>query len=670
MTDRAASLAGLAPAVDTQSVAIEAVSPEIDAGRFAIKRTIGERVVVEADVFSYGHDQIACDLVWWPAGGEPRSLPMEPVGNDRWRGEFVVAQIGEHRYTIIAWRDHFTTWADDLAKRLAAGQDVGIDLEIGARLVEAAAGRAAGADAGTLAGFAAALRASRPDSAGPAHSPLLAALMRRWTDHAESSRYAHDLPLWVDRERARFSAWYELFPRSYSSTPGAHGTFADVERHLDYVAELGFDVVYLPPIHPIGLTHRKGRNNSTTAAGDDPGSPWAIGNEAGGHTAVHPELGTLEQFRRLVATARRRGLEIALDIAFQCSPDHPYVKQHPEWFRGRPDGSVQYAENPPKKYEDIYPFEFEIAPDDRLALWRELLDVVRFWAEQGVSIFRVDNPHTKPFHFWEWLIAVMRKDYPETIFLSEAFTRPKVMYHLAKLGFTQSYTYFAWRTARWELAEYLTELTQTGVREYFRPNFWPNTPDILTEQLQHGGRSMFAIRLILAATLSANYGIYGPAFELGEHVAIAPGKEEYFNSEKYEIKRWDLDRSDSLKPLIARVNAIRREQPALQYNDLRLHPTDNDQLLCFSKRDPAGSVVLVVVNLDAANIQAGWTQLALADLGVDPYQPFQVEDLLTGARYRWFGSRNYVELNPQILPAHIFRVHPFRQVESGFEMFG
>jgi starch synthase (maltosyl-transferring) len=644
---------------DAQSVVIEGVWPELDAGRFAIKRTVGEQVVVEADIFTYGHEQVGADLVWWHRDGRRHAAPMMPIGNDRWRAAFTVEQIGEYRYTILAWRDHFGTWASDLAKRLAAGQDVRVDLEIGARLVDAAAARATGRDAKLLLAAAKTLRAGRAAAIEKAASAQLAELMRRWRDPAESSRYGRDLPVWVDRERARFSAWYELFPRSYAATPGAHGSFADLERHLDYVAEMGFDVLYFPPIHPIGTTNRKGKNNSTVAAPDDPGSPWAIGSAAGGHKAIHPQLGTLKDFRRLLAAAKTRGLEIALDLAFQCSPDHPYVREHPEWFRWRPDGTVQYAENPPKKYEDIYPFEFELPAEDRWALWRELLSVVHFWCEQGVRIFRVDNPHTKPFRFWEWLIAEVRRRYPETIFLSEAFTRPKVMYHLAKLGFTQSYTYFAWRTSRWELVEYVSELTQGAVREFFRPNFWPNTPDILTDQLQHGGRPAFMARLILAATLSSNYGIYGPAFELGEHVAVAPGKEEYLHSEKYEIKRWDLDRPGSLKPLIAQLNAIRRQQPALQYNDVRFHESDNGQFLIYSKRDPTGSnVVLVVVTLDPVYTQAGWTRLAMPELGLAWDQPFTVHDLLTGARYRWQGPHNYVELNPHLLPAHLFHLEP------------
>jgi starch synthase (maltosyl-transferring) len=473
----------------------------------------------------------------------------------------------------------------------------------------------------------------------------------------------------VDREKARFSAWYELFPRSCATVPEQHGTFKDCEALLPYVAAMGFDVLYLPPIHPIGQTHRKGKNNTPVAAPDDPGSPWAIGSEAGGHKAIHPQLGTLEDFRRLIARAGQYGVEIAIDLALQCSPDHPYVHEHPEWFRWRPDGTVQYAENPPKKYEDIYPFAFETTHWPQL--WKELKSVVLFWIEQGVGIFRVDNPHTKPFRFWEWLIGEVKAAHPEVIFLAEAFTRPKIMYHLAKLGFTQSYTYFAWRHTQAELTQYFTELTQTPVREYLRPNLWPNTPDILTEYLQFGGRPAFMLRLVLAATLGASYGIYGPAFELCEHLPREAGSEEYLDSEKYALRHWNYEREDSLKDLMARVNRIRRENPALQSDwSLRLHPTDNTQLLCYSKQsDDGANVIIVVVNLDPYHTQAGWVELPLSTLGLEPHQPYQVHDLLGEARYLWHGPRNYVELNPQGVPAAILRVRRRVRTEREFEYY-
>jgi starch synthase (maltosyl-transferring) len=448
-----------------------------------------------------------------------------------------------------------------------------------------------------------------------------------------------------------------------------HGTFRNVQDWLPYVASMGFDVLYLPPVHPIGWAFRKGRNNSLEPSPSDPGSPWAIGGPEGGHKAIHPALGTLDDFRELVERARTFGMEVALDVAFQCSPDHPYVREHPEWFRQRPDGTIQYAENPPKKYQDIYPFEFECAGWQ--GLWDELKSVVLYWCDQGVRIFRVDNPHTKPFRFWEWLIAEVKREHPETIFLAEAFTRPKVMYHLAKLGFTQSYTYFAWRNTKWELTQYFTELTQTDVREYFRPNLWPNTPDILTEALQMGQRSTFMTRLVLAATLGASYGIYGPAFELGEHEAIEFGREEYLDSEKYEIKRRDLGREDSLHDFIARVNRIRRENPALQTDaTLRFVPVDNDQLIAYTKEAPGeDNLVLTIVNLDPHYTQAGWVELPLEALGLDPSQPFQVHDLLGAGRYLWNGPRNYVELSPHALPAHIMRFRRRVRTEEDFEYF-
>jgi starch synthase (maltosyl-transferring) len=460
----------------------------------------------------------------------------------------------------------------------------------------------------------------------------------------------------VDREKARFSTWYEMFPRSCAPEPGQHGTFNDCQRHLPYIAEMGFDILYFPPIHPIGHTNRKGKNNVTTANPDAPGTPWAIGSEEGGHKAVHPELGTLEDFRRLMSKAREYGIEIALDLAFQCSPDHPYVKEHPEWFRWRPDGTVQYAENPPKKYQDIYPLDFET--EHWQELWEELKSIAFFWIEQGVRIFRVDNPHTKPFTFWEWLITGVKSDYPDVIFLSEAFTRPRVMYRLAKLGFSQSYTYFTWRNVKWELAQYFNELTRTEVKEFFRPNLWPNTPDILSDYLRDGGRPAFMTRLVLAATLGANYGIYGPAFELCKNRRKDTASEEYLDSEKYELKHWEVANPDSLKDFIARVNRIRRENPALQA-DLNLHfyEVDNDQIICYSKcTEDRSNVILVVVNLDYRYRQSGWVNLSTEGLRLGSNEAYQVHDLLSDAVYRWQGARNYVELDPRKVPAHIFRV--------------
>ncbi len=653
-------------------VVISGVKPEIDAGRFPIKRTLGEKVVVEADLFADAHDALSCVLMYrkekaatWAERG------MQLLVNDRWRGEFTVTELGRYCYTLQAWVDHFQSWRRDLRKRLAAGQDVTVDLLRGAELILEASKRASGADAQRLQAWARSLGGEDELSENRqlALDEDLAELMARYPDRRFATTYDKELAAVVDRERARFSTWYEMFPRSCTSAPGLPGTFKDCEAHLPYVAGMGFDVLYFPPIHPIGRSHRKGKNNAPTAGPDDPGSPWAIGAEEGGHKAVHPQLGTLEEFRRLVVKAKDYGIEIALDLAFQCSPDHPYVKRHPEWFRWRPDGTIQYAENPPKKYEDIYPFDFETErwPE----LWDELKGIVLFWAQQGVRIFRVDNPHTKPFRFWEWVIHDVKEAHPDVIFLAEAFTRPTVMYQLAKLGFTQSYTYFAWRNTKWELTQYFTELTQTDARDYFRPNLWPNTPDILTEYLQTGGRPAFMARLVLAATLGANYGIYGPAFELCENRPREPGSEEYLDSEKYQIGRWDIHRPDSLKDFIARVNRVRRENPALHTDVmLRFHSVDNDQLICYSKSSyDLANVIVVVVNLDPHHTHAGWVELPLEGLGLDPHQPYQVHDLLSDARYLWHGPRNYVELNPEVVPASVFRVRRRIRTERDFEYY-
>jgi starch synthase (maltosyl-transferring) len=660
------------PADGRKRVVIESVQPEIDAGRFPIKRIAGDTVEVEADVFADGHDRVTARLLY-RLQGVPAwiAVPMQPLGNDRWRGEFPVTNTGEYFYTIAGWIDHFDTWRSDLEKRIAAGQNIRVDLLIGAQLVEQAAARAEGEDAAALRRWVALLRATDviPAAQTAALDPALAATMARHLDPAMESRYDRELRVIVDREKARYSSWYEMFPRSTSPEPGRHGTFRDCEGRLDYVARLGFDVLYLPPIHPIGLSFRKGKNNAPTAEPGDTGSPWAIGAKEGGHTAIHPQLGTLADFRSLVERAASKGIELALDIAFQCSPDHPWVSEHPEWFRKRPDGTIQYAENPPKKYQDIYPMDFESS--DWRALWDALLGVFRFWIDQRVRIFRVDNPHTKAFSFWEWLIAEIRRDSPDVLFLAEAFTRPRVMQRLAKLGFSQSYTYFTWRNTKQELTDYFTELTQTEVREYMRPNLWSNTPDILTETLQLGGRPAFLSRIVLAATLGPNYGMYGPAFELGENKPLRPGSEEYLNSEKYEIRHWNLDAPHSIDSTIATVNRARRENAALRTtHDLFFHPTDNPYLIAYSKSSVDGTnIVLTVVNLDSFHTQPGWVYLDLDRLRLRPDESFQVLDHLTGMTYLWQGSRNYVELSPAKIPAHIFRVLRKVRSEKDFDYY-
>ena len=654
-------------------IVIEGITPQVDGGRFAAKRVVGDAVRVEVDVFTDGHDAVLCRLLYRRAGDASfAAAPMEALVNDRFAGSFTVTDMGRWEYTVEGWVDHFETWRRDMRKRKAARQDLSLEFVRGEQLVQEAAARASGEEARWLAQWATRIADAALDPEqryGAALDPSLAALVRRHPDPELVARSESWLPLTVDRERARYSTWYELFPRSCAPEAGHHGTLRDVAACLPDIAEMGFDVLYLPPIHPIGETDRKGANNAVTARPGEPGSPWAIGAKTGGHKAVHPQLGTLDDVRFLVDEAARHGIELALDIAYQCSPDHPYAAEHPEWFQKRPDGTIQYAENPPKKYQDIYPFHFETAQWRKL--WLELKSVLDFWIRHGVRIFRVDNPHTKPFAFWEWAIGEVKREHPEVIFLSEAFTRPKVMHRLAKLGFTQSYTYFAWRNTHWELKEYFTELTQGPGREYFRPNAWPNTPDILPEYLQFGGRPAFMVRLVLAATLAASYGIYGPAFELMEHEPREPGSEEYLDSEKYQLRHWDLRRPDSLRDFVARVNAIRRDNPALHSDwSLRFHPVDNESLLCYSKTSPDdGNMVFTVVNLDPHHTQSGWVELPLDELGLDPTRPFQAHDLLSGARFLWHGARNYVSLDPQQAPAHIFRLRRRVRTEQDFDYF-
>jgi starch synthase (maltosyl-transferring) len=666
-SDKAATM----PVEGRRRVIIEGVTPQVDGGRFAAKRTVGDQVRVEADIFTDGHDAVAAILLARREGFEEwTEIPMQPLVNDRWFATFRVGELGRYGFKVQGWVDHFETWRRDLLKRIAAETDTGVDYLIGAQLIEGAAQRATGADHTWLCDRAAVLRSGKSPVALRTHAtdPMLHELASRYPDRQLATESDKELAIVVDPVRARFSSWYEFFPRS-AGRPGTHGTFAECEKRLSYAAEMGFNVVYMPPVHPIGRTFRKGRNNAPQAEPGDCGSPWAIGADEGGHKAILPQLGTVEDFKRLVATARSLDLLVALDIAFQAAPDHPYVKEHEGWFRKRPDGTIQYAENPPKKYQDIYPFDFE--SQDWQAMWEELKSVFLYWIDLGVTIFRVDNPHTKAFPFWEWLIGEIKRDHPEVFFLAEAFTRPKIMYRLAKLGFGQSYTYFPWRNAKQEITAYLTELTQTPVREFFRANQWPNTPDILTEFLQMGGRAAFVIRLLLASTLGANYGIYGPAFELLENRPVRHGSEEYLNSEKYEIRHWDLERPESLRVLIARVNRIRNDNAALQ-NDwsLRFHVSENDQLLCYSKESADRSnLILTVVNLDPYHTQTGFVTLPLGEFEIPEDRGFEAEDLLSGERYLWHGPRNYIELNPDSRSGHILRIHRRLKVETDFEYF-
>ncbi|HEY6006954.1 MAG TPA: alpha-1,4-glucan--maltose-1-phosphate maltosyltransferase [Geobacteraceae bacterium] len=659
------------PEEGRKRVVIEKVSPEIDCGRFPIKRVVGETVTVRADVFSDGHDAVSATLLYRKEEEDAwREIPMDSLGNDRWEAGFIVPELGSYHYTVSGRVDHFATWKNDLKKRLRAGENLAADRHIGADLIESAAERAPGEERKRLLELARQIRAATDDDGALllADDDDLARLMGVYAVSRATTSYDATLEVVVERREALFSAWYELFPRSCCADNGSHGSFRECEKLLPLIAAAGFDVVYFPPIHPIGRTNRKGKNNAPVAEVEDPGSPWAIGSEEGGHKAIHPGLGTLEDFARFLARAQELGLQVAMDIAFQCSPDHPYVGEHPGWFRWRPDGTVQYAENPPKKYEDIIPFDFECA--EWRSLWEELRSVFLYWIEQGVTIFRVDNPHTKPFPFWEWLIREVRREHPDTIFLSEAFARPKVMYRLAKLGFSQSYTYFSWRNSRRELEQYLAELTRTEVREFFRPNFWPTTPDILPEFLQYGGAPAFAIRFLLAATLSASYGIYGPPFELFVAEAL-PDKEEYLHSEKYEIRCWDWNDPRNMRELISRVNRIRRENPALQTTgNVRFCETDNDNIICYLKVSAdRTNVVLVVVSLDPFNSQEGSVRLPIEELGISAGHPYLVHDLLSDEKNIWHSDVNRVALNIHAMPAKICRLRPRLRRENDFDYY-
>jgi len=653
-TPKAAPQGGNAPPPerDTRRVVIEHVQPQVDDGRFAIKRTPGETVSVTADIFADGHDRLAGVLKFRRPHGIWQEIALTPLGNDAWRASFVVSELGEYEYVVEAWVDRFASWLAGLIAKADAGQDVASELLEGAAFVQAAA---LTDNHLRLLDIADALRGPLSPAArvAVARDPSLAQLMHARADRSMATVSEPVLRVTVDPARARFSAWYEMFPRSCTPDPARGGTFRDAAARLPAIAAMGFDVLYLPPVHPIGRTHRKGRNNALTAAPGDPGSPWAIGAPAGGHTAVDSGLGTLGDFDRFVAAAERHGMAVALDIAFQASPDHPWVTEHPGWFRHRPDGSIKYAENPPKQYQDIYPFDFENR--DWAALWDALRDVFLFWLSHGVRIFRVDNPHTKPFRFWEWVIADVRRAHPDAIFLAEAFTRPAPMRRLAKAGFNQSYTYFTWRNSAGELREYLTELTRSGLQQYMRPNFFANTPDILHEYLQTGGKPAFEVRLILAATLSAAYGIYS-GFELCENMPVRRGSEEYLYSEKYELRVRDWHQAGNLTELIARVNAIRRAHPALQFNHtLQFHDTDNPALLWFSKQ-MAGDRVFVAANTDPHAAQHGHVRVPTGELGLSASQSYVVEDLLDDAAYVWQGDWNYVRLEPSERMAHIFVV--------------
>jgi starch synthase (maltosyl-transferring) len=648
-------LKGQGPALG--HILIEAVEPAVDGGRYPAKRIIGEPCAVEADIFRDGHQIIRAALKYRRKSDESfAESPMLLFDNDRWRGEFVPTDNTRYVYTVEAWTDQFASWLSDFRKKVLAGRDVRSDLLEGTALIENMVRRATASDREILGRSLKQLRASQNGFSTAlkiVEEPRLVEAAERAAERYGLARYEPYLELIVDRPKARFSTWYEMFPRSQTTDPGKPATFRDAERRLPAIADMGFDVVYLPPIHPIGKTNRKGPNNLLNGAENAPGSPWAIGNEAGGHDAVDPGLGSVVDFQHFVTTASALGLETAIDFAVQCSPDHPWVREHPEWFSHRPDGSIKYAENPPKEYQDIYPVDFDTK--NQRGLMQELLRIVNLWIDRGVKIFRVDNPHTKPVAFWAWLIGTVQASHPEVLFLAEAFTRPKMMKALAKAGFTQSYTYFTWRNTKYELTEYLTEITKTPMREYFRPNFFTNTPDILAPMLQTGGPPAFRMRLVLAATLSSSYGIYS-GFELCENDAV-PGTEEYLNSEKYEIKVRDWHKPGNIREFIARVNEIRRENIALQdFLSLRFLDTDSDQILCYAKLSPdKGNIIIVAVNLDPFQTHYCTVVVPPEVVGAQPGQHYQVTDLLTGASYTW-SDHNYVRLDPMVQSAHILRV--------------
>jgi len=649
------------------------VQPEINHGKFAIKRIAGEIIKVTADIYADGHDQILANLLFRRQGEQNwEKSTMKFIVNDLWQGEFSVNQAGIYEYTLEAMVDHLSSWWKDIQKKAESGRNIIVDIKSGISILTESMQKIGEPDKqAAIQQIIALIQKGKPQEIliKKLQKELDSEFLQKYPVPNHITRYTNILKVNVERNRAGFSAWYEIFPRSCSSKANQHGNFHDCLQRIPEIAQMGFNVLYFPPIHPIGITHRKGKNNSVIAGKEDPGSPWAIGNDTGGHMAIHPKLGTFSDFQKVIKKANEYGMELALDLAFQCSPDHPYIKEHPEWFRWRVDGTIQYAENPPKKYEDIVPFNFET--EQWQSLWEELKNIVLFWIKQGIKIFRVDNPHTKPFIFWEWLISLIKKDYPEIIFLAEAFTRPKVMYRLAKLGFTQSYTYFTWRNTKQELTEYLLDITQSQVKDFFRPNFWPNTPDILSEYLQADSQPAFIIRFILASTLSSNYGIYGPPYEKFINKAV-PGKEEYYDSEKYAIKNWLAGEvKDSNRKLMTAINRIREENPEFhQTNNIRFLPVENSQILYYAKfNEQKTNAILIVVNLDPNYTQSGWIKVPLYELGISPEQSFLAHDLLGGGQYIWQGEYNYVELNPHILPAHIIKIKKYLKKENQFDYF-
>lgn len=639
-------------------VIITNVKPSVQGAQFPAKGVLNEDIIFSADIFIDGHDEVSASVfVKHKTERDWKELRMKHISNDRWEACLTPAILGFYEFKIEGWVDHFTTWKNGLVKKHGAGQDIRVELLIGAEILATTASIAHNRDKQLLEKWANNLK--RSESADTAIALALddevAETVWRYRDDALVTKHAQIFEIEVERKKAGFSTWYELFPRSAALEPGKHGTFNDVKRLLPRVAKMGFDVLYFPPIHPIGEVNRKGKNNSLTAEAGDVGSPWAIGSRLGGHKDIHPELGSLEEFKSLVGEAKTLDIEIALDIAYQCAPDHPYVKEHPQWFKWRPDGTVQYAENPPKKYEDILPFNFET--EDWQNLWLELKSVIDYWVEQGITVFRIDNPHTKAFQFWEWMIKEVRNKNPEIIFLAEAFTRPRIMERLGKAGFNQSYTYFTWRNTKQEIEEYVNELTQTELKYYFRPNFWPNTPDILPPELTFGGENAHIMKLILAATLSSNYGLYGPVYEFCINTPH-PRKEEYIDNEKYELKHWNWNEYTRIKEIITWVNKIRKANTALHTtNNIRFAETTSDQIICYTKSDPeTKNSLIIAVNLDPYHTHGAHVKIPIEKLGIEFDQQYVVHDLLSGEKYKWQNEWNYVQLNPYAMPAHIFKI--------------
>jgi starch synthase (maltosyl-transferring) len=636
-------------------IIIENVLPQLDGGAFAIKRIVGQKVKVTASVFSDGHDVVQCAVKFKHQSDKKwQEIRMIPADNDEWYAEFKVEKQGSYSYFVEGWVDYALNWQHGTERKIFDGQQVKSELLEGAEYVKEIQKLATKEEKKYLDTVVNLFTSESNYENGVSESisKELTELFKKYPSRFLANK-SQELQVYVDREKALFSTWYEFFPRSASQEEGKHGTFKDCEALLPRVAAMGFDTLYFPPIHPIGEVNRKGKNNATNAEPGDVGSPWGIGSQYGGHKATHPELGTIDDFKSLVKTAKDLGIEIAMDYALQAAPDHPYVKEFPQWFKWRPDGTVQYAENPPKKYQDILPIYFESC--DWKNLWKELLDVALFWVEEcGIRVFRVDNPHTKPFYFWGWLISEIKKKHPDVLFLAEAFTRPKIMNELAKQGFSQSYTYFTWRNTKNELTEYVTELTQTDQKEFYRPNFWPNTPDINPFALQSGNESVHLQKYFLAATLSSSVGIYGPVFEYRICEPQVPGKEEYLNSEKYEFVKWDWSLQNKITTLITRINCIRKEQVSLQQtNNIVFCPTNNDQVLAYYKfDDDKQNETLMVVNLDPFNTIQTSVRIPVEHLGTNQ---IQVTDLITGNSYYWNQEWNFIELAPE-LPFHLFKI--------------